>query len=236
VAKNCNSGLSGKWVNSKISITVDMLGIGQSATDFTAAAQGNQISVIVKGVANARAAIRFRSGASYNTGIVEVFDGWAAGAKAAIFDSGALENTVELRSTRSAPGTWAVPDLVTFTTAADQNGFSVFGLETYEQVTISGGVATVFNSLVTTVRIDTEGGAASDDLNTLTIAGAKEGKQVTLTSVANARDIVLKHATGNLRLNGSADFTLTHSLDRWTCSYSLSNTAYAETGRGDNAA
>jgi hypothetical protein len=71
--------------------------------------------------------------------------------------------------------------------------------------TISAGVATATKSLM---LLDTEGGASTDDLDTLN--GGATGDVVYLRSSNDARDITLKHATGNLRLSGGADFTLSN--------------------------
>lgn len=76
-------------------------------------------------------------------------------------------------------------------------------------LTISGGEITVTESFH---RIDTEGGAATDDLDT--INGGSTGDLLILASVAYARDPTLKDATGNLNLVG--DFTLTTIADTIT--------------------
>ena len=54
-------------------------------------------------------------------------------------------------------------------------------------------------------NVDTQGGAGTDDLDT--INGGNAGDILILGSVNSARNIVLKDNTDNLRLNGS-DFTL----------------------------
>jgi hypothetical protein len=68
-------------------------------------------------------------------------------------------------------------------------------------LTISGGVITVTGNYHT---IDTEGGAATDDLDT--INGGTTGQLLLLRTVAGARDVTLKTGTGNLLLG--ADVTL----------------------------
>ena len=62
-------------------------------------------------------------------------------------------------------------------------------------LTISAGVITLNNNSSSYV-IDTEGSASSDDLDT--INGGQEGLIIFLKSSNNARNIVLKHATGNI--------------------------------------
>ena len=74
------------------------------------------------------------------------------------------------------------------------------------ELTVASGVVTVTSSHHT---IDTEGDAASDDLNT--INGATNGDFLVLRSVSGARETTLKDGTGNLLMNG--DFTLTSGHD-----------------------
>lgn len=70
-------------------------------------------------------------------------------------------------------------------------------------LTISGGAITASRNVHT---VDTEGGASSDDLDT--INGAATGFWLILRTTASARDIVVKHGTGNITCAGAADFTL----------------------------
>ena len=70
------------------------------------------------------------------------------------------------------------------------------------ELTISGGVVTRTQNVHT---IDTEGDAATDDLDT--ISGGSDGMLLILRAEDAARTVVLKDGTGNLNLNGS-DVTL----------------------------
>lgn len=72
--------------------------------------------------------------------------------------------------------------------------------------TISGGAITAGNGFV---AVDTEGGAATDDLDT--INGGQSGDEIILRTASSARDVVLKDGTGNLALAG--DFTLSTVRD-----------------------
>jgi hypothetical protein len=60
-------------------------------------------------------------------------------------------------------------------------------------------------------RVDTEGGAATDNLST--ISGMAVGQVVILASTASARDITVKHGTGNIFLLNNTDFVLGNSRD-----------------------
>lgn len=110
----------------------------------------------------------------------------------------------------------------TFIDAADN--FVTSGIA--PAVTITEGAVTVWNQVHV---VATEGGAATDDLDT--IKGGYTGRVVTLVAVSNSNDVVLKDGTGNLRLNGN--FTLTHSEDTITLMYV--NGTWRELCRSDNA-
>ena len=79
------------------------------------------------------------------------------------------------------------------------------------------------------VYVDTEGGAATDDLDTINNGVA--GQVITLQQVASARDIVVKDTTGNIRSAG--DFTMNNVQDSITLKYNGS--AWVEIGRADIA-
>lgn len=86
----------------------------------------------------------------------------------------------------------------------DRYGILTCQAERYgnETKTIAGGIITVTKS---DVLVDTEAGAATDDLDT--INGGVVGQILTLRSVNSARDIVIKNMTGNIHCMG-ADRTL----------------------------
>lgn len=81
--------------------------------------------------------------------------------------------------------------------------FEKFSLSNAVEVTISSGVIAYTNSYH---KVDTEGNAATDDL--VTISGGSAGKTLWLRLENAARQVVLKHGTGNIFLSGSEDVTL----------------------------
>lgn len=98
--------------------------------------------------------------------------------------------------------------------------------------TIATGAVTVYGS---TQRINTEGSAATDDLDTINAAGSRTyepDEHLTLIAANDARTVVLKDGTGNLRLNG--DFSLDNIEDRIVLSYDGTN--WCEISRSDNGA
>lgn len=81
-------------------------------------------------------------------------------------------------------------------------------------LTIASGAVTLPSVLTTTglleVILDTEGGAASDDLDTINITGTVNWPlELLLRTTAGTRDVVVKHGTGNIFLGTLADHTLT---------------------------
>ena len=76
--------------------------------------------------------------------------------------------------------------------------------------TIGGGEITISVGIVVATGsyhlIDTESDAASDDL--VTITGGVEGRHLFVQAASATRTVVLKHATGNLRLSGGVDISL----------------------------
>jgi len=98
-------------------------------------------------------------------------------------------------------GTW-----ITIGGGSSSGGGGEWG--TAESVTISGGIITVLPGCW--YKIDTEGAAASDDLDT--INGLSEGEQVMLSAANATRTVVLKNGTGNLSIR--EDISLDDTVDR----------------------
>lgn len=98
-----------------------------------------------------------------------------------------------------------------------------------QTLTIAAGVITLPHGANMFVVIDTEGGAATDDLDT--INGGVPGQVITLQQVSSARDPVIKDGTGNLRLAG--DFTMSALQDSITLKYN--GTVWVEISRADIA-
>jgi hypothetical protein len=77
------------------------------------------------------------------------------------------------------------------------------------ELTISSGAITVTHSVHT---VDTEADAATDDLDTIT--GISNSDILILEPADSTRDIVVKHGTGNIYLDGGVDFTMDHIRDK----------------------
>lgn len=88
-----------------------------------------------------------------------------------------------------------------------------------QSTTIASGIVTIDNPIRRFLQVDTEGSAATDDLDT--INGGYVGQSITIYSTATSRDIVCKDGTGNLKLAG--DITLSHPDDRLVLEYDGTN-------------
>jgi hypothetical protein len=86
-----------------------------------------------------------------------------------------------------------------------------------QEYTIATGAITPVGSYFT---IDTEGDAASDDLDTITATNYREGDEITVTAANSGRTVVLKDDTGNIR--GPGDISLDHSRDAATLIFTAS--------------
>lgn len=86
-------------------------------------------------------------------------------------------------------------------------------------LTITAGVIAVTN-VGSSYLIDTEGAAASDDLDT--INGGNDGEIIYIGNVADARNIVLKHNAGNIFNPNLSDITIDVATDLIELVYSSS--------------
>jgi hypothetical protein len=84
-----------------------------------------------------------------------------------------------------------------------------------DSIVIASGAITLPNGGNAIFVVDTEGGAATDDLDT--INGGFLGQLATFSQTSSARDIVFKDGTGNLRLAG--DFAMDALQDSITLYY-----------------
>jgi hypothetical protein len=96
-------------------------------------------------------------------------------------------------------------------------------------VTISGGAITISLSYHS---LETEGGAGTDDLDTIATTGILNGTLLVLRANSSARTVVVKDETGNLRLAG--DFSMDNSED--TITLLKDGSVWRELSRSDNDA
>ena len=118
----------------------------------------------------------------------------------------------------------ATSGLVTF-----EDGITVSGgittLGGFTELTVASGGITVTSSIHS---VDTEGDAASDNLNT--INGGSTGSILILSSADSSRDVTLKDDSDNLKLNGDC------VLGSWTSTITLvkNGSVWRELSRSSN--
>jgi hypothetical protein len=103
----------------------------------------------------------------------------------------------------------------------------MLSLGEYEEQTIDSGIITVTKSFV---RIETESGATTDDLDT--ISGGIAGDLLVIRALDGAHTVVAKDATGNMQLAG--DFSLDTILDTLILIHGYNR--WHELSRSDNQA
>ena len=97
-------------------------------------------------------------------------------------------------------------------------------------LTIASGVVTATGS---SHRIDTEGAAASDDLDTISVTGDRDFALLVLHPANTARTVVVKNGSGNIQLAGS-DCTMENINDTLTLFWT--GGVWLELSRSDNGA
>lgn len=146
------------------------------------------------------------------------------------------DNRLEIRDTSDAViahlSTAGALTVAGALTGSDDVVVSKFLKLTISDATISSGAITATTSRV---RLDTEGAAATDDLDT--INGGEDGALIILSTNNSARDVVVRHlggGTGNIRLDGAADYTIPNTSSRLTLMYNSAQAIWAEIARSTN--
>jgi hypothetical protein len=120
---------------------------------------------------------------------------------------------------------------VGFNSRATNNSWQSYG---------AGASATIASGVITATRsymiVDTEGAAASDDLDS--VSGGSDGDMLVLRTANSGRDVTVKHSagaggTGTFRLNGQTDKVLSSTSDILMCM--RVGGLWVQFGYGDNA-
>lgn len=173
-----------------------------------------------------------RGGFAHNSGRMILADDQYSGSVAAVSSNGGVSACIndnasaEFRIVKTSDGS-SHTRLVT----ADNSGnvklnTGAISFSDSSSLTISGGAITATKNLH---AVDTEGGASTDDLDT--INGTDEGQIIVLRAVNSARTVVVKDGTGNLRLAG--DFSLDHLQDSITL-INFDGSNFIELSRSNN--
>lgn len=100
-------------------------------------------------------------------------------------------------------------------------------------LTISGGVITPTQNWHS---VDTEGSAASDDLDTIQTTYVADGFLLYLRQANDARDVTLKHGTGNIQCPGGVDMVLADATQVVALIYNASSAKWLAALSPANAA
>lgn len=231
-ATGCDTGVRLKTQNSNLlGVTVDMEdGTAGDAIDFQDGAVGNVVTgAVVLNVGAGKRASLFRDGATDNYVEIAHLNNINTTGTVGRFDDGAERNRIRLRRMsdpvmRSA----GLQSMISFGgSGPDGNSFSYDDYPAREEITIASGVVTLRNAATRYLRLDTESSASSDDLDTIT-AYAVDGAMLTLYAAHNERDVVVKHATGNIDLIAGTDTTLSDRTMSVTLRYSALESKWCE--------
>lgn len=101
--------------------------------------------------------------------------------------------------------------------------------------TIATGAINAYRDMLT---VDTEAAAATDDLSAIldnngTSNMLSHGQTITIRAFNAARDVVVKHNTGNIMLNGAVDFTMDDTAHTLTLFWDLTLNKWLEIGRSE---
>lgn len=98
----------------------------------------------------------------------------------------------------------------TYDKSIDRTYTNKLCLNASSKLTISGGVIAPQKAYHT---VDTEGAAASDDLDTISADNFSDGDLLILRAEDGGHSVVIKHGTGNIKVSGAVDITLEDVYD-----------------------
>jgi hypothetical protein len=216
-----------------VDIKIDMKSAGANAIDLEDGSDSNDITASVLNMAASVGIVRTRSGAIDNFIRLKQVNGLST-SKVAIFDSGSLNNHVVLEKIKDTVPSAGPLGFITDNSTGGTNIFELNEQPMFQKTVIASGVINLSNRKVESVVLDTEGSAGTDDLDTIN-GDLVEGLIVSLRTTSNVRDVTVKHATGNIILTGSVDFTLNAVGDTISLRYNSELSQWAQIN-GNNIA
>lgn len=231
---------SHSYGNSVNNLVIDMAAANPSdpvedAINLLANCVGNTFSnIAARNISAVRSAIRIRSGSTDNNIHFGIIEGINTTGKVAAFDAGAKYNHVRLsRMTNPRVRQNNLSSMVSFADPSDNNSWEYDGYPMMEAMTIADGSVVVANPKTTAFIVDTEGGAATDELTTITTGFALEGRTLTLRTANDARDVTVRNDAGNIVLAGS-NCVLGNRRSSLTLMYQAANNKWIEVSRSLN--
>lgn len=233
-AFDCDVGLAlGKALGNYIdNVVIDMNNSGQAALDFNLNSVGNIVNgASLKNLNTAKKAVKFRDGDTDNVVTIDTIENSSGVAGDRVeFLLGSLRNYVSINKFVNPTNVTDSNSLVSDLSIGSTNVFEYIGLPNRDTTILNGGVATFRHNKINRLIIDTEASSALDDLDTLT--SGVDGQLLTISTTVNTRDIVVKHGTGNIKLNGSIDFSLIAVGYTLTLIYNSVLVSWVEVSRG----
>lgn len=189
---------------------IDMLNQGGHAIETTGDATGNVVraDVIRNTSSGSRAFYIEGSGATNNYFEAGLLEDVNNGGAAVTFGATTTNNRVVVKRMTNPTSVNPIRNLTSYPSGVSSgNEFVYEGYEYIDFATISSGSATLRNPVASSLLVDTQGAAATDDLDTIT-APVSDGKVLIVRQSNDARDVTVRHNTGNIKLVGGVDCTL----------------------------
>jgi hypothetical protein len=206
--------ITNAYINQTVASVTDAIRI----TDYS---YGNTISnVVIERVAPTSRAVFFRNGAHDNNVHISILDTALNGAPVVVFGTAEVGppayvaceyNNVRLSRALNPRlrTSFGISRMATFDGAADNNSFTYDNYPYWDNYTIASGVIGLENAIIEQyVIVDTEGSAATDDLDTITNYYQQEGQRIIVRTNNGSRDVTVRHLIGNISLAGGVNFTL----------------------------
>lgn len=197
-----NVAITGGTINDISEFNVDLAASGSALIDANDVYTSGQLRILQRGSGDASMRFTINGATDWTIGIDN-----SSGDDFAIRLGTSVSSAAEFIINKST-GEVRAPKLVC-ATSADFTGATVTGLSSDSHSLGSGGILTISGGAITKTAgfhtVDTEGAAATDDLDT--INGGSIGHILYLQQENSSRDVTVKHGTGNIRLDGSADYS-----------------------------
>ena len=232
---NCTQGIVTGYASNNLftSVWIDMNNVSGNAIDLQTYSNQNAFSgIYIKNLNSSKSSLLCRANCNDNNVVVEELSlPTLSSGSGAYFESGVLRNSVIIRKISNAT-------VLNYQVLNNNNSGSTTNTVFYESMNLTqeskivAGVIAVNDGKVRNIVVDTEGEAATDDLDT--INGAQDWQYITLCTRFDTRDVTVKNNTGNIYLNGSVDFTLDRIADSLTLIWNPRISKWCETGRGNN--
>jgi hypothetical protein len=238
-AINCNNPI--RLGNASVHNTITNVyasHLSTSATDVirvTNYSVGNSITnVVIENVAAVKRAVYFDTYSTDNNIHIAVLDDALSGAPVVVFNTSTQYNNVRLSRALNPRlrATYGIGGMAIFNTPSDNNSFTYDNYTYWDTYSIAAGIVVLENAVMEqNLVIDTEGGAATDDLDFITSHYQQEGQKIIIRTNNGTRDITVRHLIGNIYLVGGTSFTLANNRSKLCLAWNTDYSAWVESWR-----